>query len=550
VIFQRSLLSHSAPPSLLLAFTLVSTSTISACGSGHPSADPPRDSGTEPDASVPVDPEPDASVPVDPEPDASVPVDPEPDASVPVDPEPDAGTGGDEVFAYAGAVFATTHNSYMGGARGSIPAQLDSGIRGIELDVHDDSFETEGFRVGHDEPGDEVQLGGGNPATPRLADWLATIATWSDAHPWHAPITLVIDLKDRLASKRYYENGNFAYLNQMLVDAFGERLHRADFAPAPPPELPAGSVVAVLSGDRESRLAYVRDRGRDPAVAIDSNGRVVTVHGSQDGNGNLWYWTGQLDGEGGVRFHRHAGYDTGMDPAVVLRDDGIVIEVHNAPDDARLFYRVGVLRDDFEIEWFEEGGVAFPSNDTGRYPTVRFSSAAGIDVREIHQSQNNSQHWYWDGALDPTTHRITWSRGADGGRTDDPLFEEARDQNGATVVEVTTGASGPHGSDTLLFRIGAGEQMRIRYDQVFFVEAQHGDGASLEQDALTFFAASAESADDRAWAQDRRLEGHMVRLWALDAESYLTPVDVSYPATDVPDASWYRAHCAAIPCLE
>jgi hypothetical protein len=42
----------------------------------------------------------------------------------------------------------------------------------------------------------------------------------------------------------------------------------------------------------------------------------------------------------------------------------------------------------------------------------------------------------------------------------------------------------------------------------------------------------------------------MVRLWGLDSPSYLTPVHVSYPATDVPDESWYRAHCAAVPCLE
>lgn len=38
------------------------------------------------------------------------------------------------------ASFRATHNSYSGKERGSILAQLDSGIRCVELDIHDKGF--------------------------------------------------------------------------------------------------------------------------------------------------------------------------------------------------------------------------------------------------------------------------------------------------------------------------------------------------------------------------------------------------------------------------
>ena len=55
--------------------------------------------------------------------------------------------------------FRTTHNSYSGGARGSLPQQLDRGIRCLELDFHDNGYQEVGdYRVGHLKPGSEVSL--------------------------------------------------------------------------------------------------------------------------------------------------------------------------------------------------------------------------------------------------------------------------------------------------------------------------------------------------------------------------------------------------------
>src|SRR5262249_47518601 len=127
------------------------------------------------------------------------------------------------------AYFRSTHNSYEGGTRHSIIAQLDAGVRFLELDLHDNAFSTyRDYRIGHDEPGDRVSHDNGNPATNLLTDWLALIRGWSLAHPQHAPITLGLDTKDDLTDNHNASRGNMAALNERLVAVFGEQLFRAE----------------------------------------------------------------------------------------------------------------------------------------------------------------------------------------------------------------------------------------------------------------------------------------------------------------------------------
>src|SRR5688572_26079895 len=105
---------------------------------------------------------------------------------------------GDEL-PVASAVFRATHNSYSGnldGARGSITDQLDHGVRLLELDIHDNGFLlSHDYGVGHDEPGDEVDHAD-NVVSNNLRGWLLMINAWSAAHPDHAPIMVMLDLKD------------------------------------------------------------------------------------------------------------------------------------------------------------------------------------------------------------------------------------------------------------------------------------------------------------------------------------------------------------------
>ncbi|KKK87123.1 hypothetical protein LCGC14_2756400 [marine sediment metagenome] len=77
--------------------------------------------------------------------------------------------------------YKTSHNSY--GA--SIIDQLNSGVRGIELDIHDNGVEDDGlFRIGHFGIGVGVARGvRGNPNHHNLTEWLDVINNWSNANP-------------------------------------------------------------------------------------------------------------------------------------------------------------------------------------------------------------------------------------------------------------------------------------------------------------------------------------------------------------------------------
>jgi hypothetical protein len=446
--------------------------------------------------------------------------------------------------------FAATHNSYAGvpsGDLGPIRRQLDGGVRFIELDVHDNDFTSTGYRIGHESPGDDVARSGGNPRTDRLGPWLREMAAWSKGHPRHAPIAVALDLKDRLTDNRSYAQGNLARLNDALLAAF-DRLYTAEeLGNAAWPTITAlrGRIVVVLSGDEETRLAYVRDTGHNPAVAMNAAGHVVEVHDS--GGGELWYWTGEFVAPGRVRWARHGRYDTGERPAVALNDAGLIVEVHEDPDpgDTHLWYRMGQLTADLEVEWFSQQGRSFPNADEGVTPSVRFVDRASDRVREVHASDQTGLHWYWNGRPGATRGAMLWTRD-DEGRTDDPLFDKARDSAGRRDISVRTGSHGAFGSDTLLYQSGGRAARRIRYRQLAFVEAQRGGAGALEQEGAWFFAASARTAESRQWAQGWRRGGKIVRLWEFDEARFATDPPPSFPATDHPQAGWYRDYGASV----
>jgi hypothetical protein len=482
-------------------------------------------------------------------------LDPDGQAPIAVDaaPAPDADPA--DGIGYSEARFASTHNSYsgdIGGARGTILAQLEAGVRNLELDVHArGSGETFAYRIGHNDPGGEVDHGGDNPGDDNLESWLAIVANWSAQNPRHAPITLVIDLKTDLGIRKSYDEGEPARLNDVLAAAFGDRLLWAEDVGASFPTISElrGRILAVMSGSQNTRLAYRRDRGSNPGVAVNAHGHVIEVH---DAGGGLWYWTGVIEGER-VRWMRHGEYDTGRNPAVALSDDGLIVEVHNAPNptvgsDFTLFYRVGELRDDFEISWFHDGGLRFPNDDSGTNPTIRFVDRGGLTVRELHQSENTGNHFFWDGEIDVSAGEVVWTRHGTNGATDDPLHIKTADATGAHAIEISLGPIAPYGADTLRYRLHGGAWSPVRYPQLLFVEVQHNGDAALEADDLWFYAASAESAAGRDWAQDRRSEGGAVRLWNFNSPDYQTRVPVNFPATDLPYETWYQSYCAD--CLQ
>ncbi|WP_243770340.1 phosphatidylinositol-specific phospholipase C domain-containing protein [Amycolatopsis acidicola] len=425
--------------------------------------------------------------------------------------------------AFADAVFRATHNSYSGnvdGAKGSITYQLDHGVRFVEFDIHDNDYGTTGdYAIGHSSPGDLVDHAG-NPSSNKLRDWLATVNTWSDAHPSAAPIVVMLDLKDDLTDNTSYAAGNLAALDTELTGAFGANLVQAKDYPNALPSIGTlrGKVLTLLSGDATTRAAYKRDVGYHPAVAVNSHGQVVEVH--DNGGGALWYWTGQLGADGRITWLRHGRYDSGQTPAVALNDNGQLVEVHQSQSATTLWSHVGQLGADGEITW-----SASKQYDNGVLPTVAFTGAD--TVREVHRSQSSSQNWQWQGTLSGSS--VTWTGNA---KTSSARY----DKSSSRGVTVSTGADGATPAQTLRYTTAQVAGGDIRYPQTAFDEYQAGDSAELKQGAL-FYAAT---ATDKSFITSARSSGHVVRGWDFDDASLATDPLANYPATNHPWEDWYE----------
>ncbi|UCG00902.1 MAG: hypothetical protein JSW11_14950 [Candidatus Heimdallarchaeota archaeon] len=137
----------------------------------------------------------------------------------------------------------TTHNSYGW----SLTKQLDQGIRGFELDIHDVNIWAEltggswdklwrsfprfrkkikfHFKVGHWWPGHEVRKRrpwGDNPRGDDIEKWLGKIADWSRKNEGHAPITVFLDLKAGLldTDNEPPEEYGLIRLNEQILNVF------------------------------------------------------------------------------------------------------------------------------------------------------------------------------------------------------------------------------------------------------------------------------------------------------------------------------------------
>jgi hypothetical protein len=432
--------------------------------------------------------------------------------------------------AFTDAVFEATHNSYSGnldGQRGSIVYQLDHGIRFIELDLHDDDYATVGdYEIGHSSPGDLVDHSGGNPSSNLLHDWLAQVASWSNTNSTHAPLVVMVDIKDNLTDNTTYAAGNLAALNQELRAAFGSSLLEAkDYAAGSTADALRGKVLTLLSGDSTSRAGYQRDIGYHPAVAMNSHGQIVEVHDS--GSGTLWYWTGTYGADGRVNWLRHGRYDNGTTPAVALNDNGDLVEVHQSQSFSTLWYHVGHLGTDGEISWSSSHQY-----DTGVLPGVAFTGTSTL--REIHRSPTTSQNWQWTGTLNTANATVAWTNNT---ATSDPRYPTSTAAAGGHGVQVYTQADGATPAQTLRDTTDQISGQRIAYRQAAFVEYQDGDSAELRQGALFYGA----PATDSSFITSARNNGFLARGWQFDSASDATSPLASYPATDYPWQAWYQS---------
>ena len=431
---------------------------------------------------------------------------------------------------YNEAIFRATHNSYSGHERGSIRAQLDAGIRQVEFDFHDNDYATEGFRLGHRSVGSEVETVPPNPTDLALSSWLEIVSDWSEENTGHTPIHVLLNIKDDMTDNRRTDEGSFAALNRLLVEAFGERLFWARNLGDSWPTVNElrGQIIVGLTGREttSSRRAYVRDRGVDAAVAMNDRGQIIEVHKSESHN-TLWFWTGQAQDDGSVIWHHHGQYDNGRNPSIALNNDGWFVEVHRSQSDNGLWSWVGKIGPSGDLEFYTNARF-----DSGRRPTIDFLDLDGLALREIHESSSEDDvNWDWATTLDTEALRLDWGSHD---RTEDARYDVTRATSDAGTV--TVWSEDELDDDTLMYRMDTGMAGRIRYAQVAFIDTSPGDPDVLVESSPFRSFPSGSHAESMTWFG----RGGISRIWSFDsddAESMGFPPN--FAATDTPYEDWY-----------
>ncbi|MFX0057786.1 MAG: Ca2+-dependent phosphoinositide-specific phospholipase C [Candidatus Hodarchaeota archaeon] len=178
---------------------------------------------------------------------------------------------------YHKAFFKTSHNSFSH----SIKKQLNTGVRGLEYDIHDDKIqELNDFEVYHLQDKFHVALDiDGNPNDFLFSNWLKILKNWSDEHDnEHAPITLFIELKDSIVDANNQPDNQYGIkrFNQIIIDSLtNDKLYtykefrKNNFKWPKVKELKGLIIVVITSywggywasseGGFESRLQYLRN---------------------------------------------------------------------------------------------------------------------------------------------------------------------------------------------------------------------------------------------------------------------------------------------------
>jgi hypothetical protein len=184
-----------------------------------------------------------------------------------------------------------THNSYHIAPESDVVSpwnyshlpldqQLERGIRQFELDIVFDP-ENEEVLVQHIPFLDE------DSNCFRLLDCLETMRQWSDEHPWHFPLQVLIEPKDEVAS--WTIEGHFDEVDQILNESWGTRMwtpqdQQKDHISLresvleegwPTLEQLRGHIVFVFLDTGDPRAEYTRD-------LTDISGRVMFPLVSED----------------------------------------------------------------------------------------------------------------------------------------------------------------------------------------------------------------------------------------------------------------------------
>lgn len=83
------------------------------------------------------------------------------------------------------------------------------------------SVEISELTLGHDGPGDEVDLSVDNPSSIFFKDWIKYLADWSNANPYHEPLFIMTELKEY---EQWLCDEKWQNIIQLMRDNFGDKL--------------------------------------------------------------------------------------------------------------------------------------------------------------------------------------------------------------------------------------------------------------------------------------------------------------------------------------
>ena len=266
------------------------------------------------------------------------------------EPEPFARGG---AASYAEAWQIATHNSYWvdrgvagdafaGGTSERILDQLLADhARSLEIDIHRDPAVPGGWRVYHTVPG--------NGLCDDLAECLALVRAFHRAVPEHAPVTVVLELKE-LFEPNFDATHDVAALDALLVHELGPLLFR-------PAEI-AARCRGKLGG---SSLAECAARVGWPAIAALRGRVLVTLLGNWDatGQGTADWAAYAISGDIGERAAFPMASAWKLDwPTLPARIQELVSQDDLARAAAQsLFLQIEDVGDRRAPEWLARGGV-------------------------------------------------------------------------------------------------------------------------------------------------------------------------------------------------
>ena len=364
--------------------------------------------------------------------------------------------------------------------------------------------------------------------------WLVVVAEWSASNPARDSRP---DIKDDMTDNRSSAEGSLAALNLWCLglrrtsvgSAIWVRWQRTAFE---------GRLCGVTGRETtSSRVAYLRDRGANPAVAMNDHGQIIEVHKSETQD-MLWFWTGQMQPDGRVIWWHHGRYGSGRDPAIALNNHGYFVEVHRSHSDDDLWTWTGEsLRQatlDFETPSSLKGvNRASPLLISRGLPFGKCTVSRGMPEQDGLGRCGECHRW-----------GIAW--GAHGATTD-ALFDVDRATSSAGSVAVESVTYGSSGANTLVYETDDHERAHIRYAQIAFIDSNDGD-PDLVEDMTPFRSFRTGSHDGaRSWRESGGINAY--GDFRVDAAA-LSDAPPQFAATDEPLSAWYAEWAATNDCVD